>query len=67
MGFQNVFDQFIGWRMADSNKNPFAGDVFDLAGINVFHFDTFNAQRGIGAVDFVELVEPQWFDLWVLL
>ena len=65
MGFQHVFDQFIGRRMADGNKDPFAGHVSDFASFRVFDFHTFDTQRHICAIDFINLMEPHRHDFFI--
>ena len=65
VGFQNVFDQFCRWRMADRDKDTGTRNFGDLAGLDVFGFHTRNAKRHIGAHDFLKLVEPEGFDFLV--
>ena len=66
MGFQHVFDQLIGGRMADGNKDAFARHIRDFTGFSVFHLHAFNTQRHICTIDFVNLMEPHRHDFFIL-
>ena len=41
------------------------GVVGDLAGFDMLDLDPFDTKRRIGPIDFIQLVEPQRFDLWI--
>ena len=66
VGLQYVLDQLIGGRMADGNKDAFAGYISDFSGFGVFYFHTFHAQRHIRTIDFINLMEPHRHDFFIL-
>ena len=66
MGFQHIFDQFIGRSVTDGYEYTFARDVGNLAGFGMLYFHTLHAKRQICAINFVDLVEPQGHNFFVL-
>ena len=65
MCFKLVFDQFGRGRVTDGNEHALGGQVGNFAGFGVLDLHPFNAERRIGAIHFLDLVEPQGFDLGV--
>ena len=64
--FQLILDQLVRRCVANGDKDPFRRDFRDFAGFGVLHAHTFDPQRAVTAKDFVNLMEPERFDLGVL-